>query len=97
VEASNYPILVTFDALDDPRSVRLVDPRDLAASFGDGVRLVAIVVALTDDPVTKRLKRRLHWLIEDSPGSLDGDFRPTTDPTLAQRLRHADFQRSTLE
>lgn len=33
------PLLVTFDAITRPETVREVDPHDLAASFGDGVRL----------------------------------------------------------
>ena len=97
VPASDYPILVTFDELNDPLSVRLVDPEDLGAIFGDGVQLAAIRVELTDDTVTEGLRQRLPWLQEDSVLNLDSDFRPTVHPTLPQQLRHADFQRRTFE
>ncbi len=36
----NYPLLVTFDNINDPASVRRVDPGDLPASFGRGYRSI---------------------------------------------------------
>ena len=47
-----YPMLVTFDDVTDPKSVRLVDPADLAASFGAGYALRKITLEITDEPVT---------------------------------------------
>ena len=47
-----YPLLVTFGDIADPASVRLVDPDDLAASFGPGVRLKAVTLEVTDEAVT---------------------------------------------
>lgn len=61
-ERSAYPMLVTFGDLADPTSVAEVDPDDLAASFGEGVRLKRITVELTDDPVTTGIEDRLGWL-----------------------------------
>lgn len=61
-ERSAYPMLVTFADERDPASVTEVDPDDLAASFGAGVKLRRITVALTDDPVTTGIERRLGWL-----------------------------------
>ncbi|MFO1174759.1 MAG: hypothetical protein U1E48_06075 [Paracoccaceae bacterium] len=48
-----YPLLVTFDDIHDPKSVRQVDPADLAAAFGPGVRLKAVTLAVTDEAVTE--------------------------------------------
>ena len=48
-----YPMLVTFGDIADPASVTLVDPADLAASFGPGVRLKSVVLEVTDEPVTE--------------------------------------------
>jgi hypothetical protein len=48
-----YPLLVTFGDINDPASVRRVDPADLAASFGAGYRLDAITMTITDEPVTE--------------------------------------------
>ena len=60
--ASAYPMMVTFGDLADPTSVAEVDPDDLAASFGEGVRLKRITVDLTDDPVTTGIDERLGWV-----------------------------------
>jgi hypothetical protein len=57
-----YPMLVTFGDIHDPKSVHQVDPSNLAASFGQGVRLRRIVVQMTDNPVTASIGRRLVWL-----------------------------------
>jgi len=48
-----YPMLVTFDDLTDPMSVKLVDPANLAASFGPGVRLKSVTLEVTDEAVTE--------------------------------------------
>lgn len=47
------PMLVTFDDINDPKTVRQVDPNDLAAAFGPGVLLKAVTLAVTDEPVTE--------------------------------------------
>ena len=51
VPAYQYPMLVTFGDITDPASVTLVDPDDLAASFGPGVRLQSVVLEVTDERV----------------------------------------------
>lgn len=71
--AADYPMMVRFADIRYPKSVEAVEPDNLAASFGAGVRLKRIVVQLTDDPVTTGIEKRLGWL-----DHLD-DFR--TDPS----------------
>jgi hypothetical protein len=66
----NYPMLVFFRNSADPASVAKVDQGDLAASFGDGYRLKAITVQVTDEVVTTGIRKRLSWLDTHS-GSLD--------------------------
>jgi len=61
VKPENYPMMVRFGDLDDPTSVELINPDDLAASFGEGVTLKRITVQLTDDPVTTGIEERLGW------------------------------------
>ena len=61
-ERSAFPMLVTFGDIAEPASVELVDPDDLAATFGGGVKLRRIMVELTDDPVTTGIERRLVWM-----------------------------------
>lgn len=62
IAASNYPLLVTFGNLSDPKSVARVDPVNLTTSFGPGVRLKGISVEVTDGAVTIGIERRLGWL-----------------------------------
>jgi hypothetical protein len=61
----DYPLLVTFTDINDPTTVTRVDPGDLADSFGPGVSLTAVTLAVTDDPVTEgRVEAVLGWLVE---------------------------------
>jgi hypothetical protein len=58
-----FPLLVTFGDINDPKSVRLIDPANLAASFGPGYRLDAITMTITDEPVTEgKVEPVLGWL-----------------------------------
>ncbi|OYX63594.1 MAG: hypothetical protein B7Y88_12505 [Sphingomonadales bacterium 32-64-17] len=56
------PMLVRLADIADPRTLERVDPDDLAADFGPGVRLRRITMQLTDDPVTTGIEERLTWL-----------------------------------
>lgn len=51
--------LVTFRDMRDSRSIELVDPDDLAKSFGPGYRLKSITIEVTDEPVTSAIGKRL--------------------------------------
>jgi hypothetical protein len=76
------PMLVTFDDINDPASVKLVNPSDLAASFGPGVNLKAVTLAITGEPMTEgRVEAVLGWLHDVWPNQLDG-----------QRFEDADAQ-----
>ncbi len=59
-----YPRLATFTDITDPASVALVDPDNLAASFGPGYALKRITVAITNEPVTE-------GVVEDVLGGLE--------------------------
>lgn len=74
VDPDFYPMLVTFGDLDDPTSVARVDPGDLAATFGQGVRLKRITVELTDVPVTTGIEERLAWLDASFKGYSKDEF-----------------------
>lgn len=68
-----YPLLVTFDDINDPASVKRVDPANLETTFGPGYRLSGITLALTKEPVTKgEMERVLGWLnnpsVMENPG-----------------------------
>jgi hypothetical protein len=57
------PMLVTFEDINKPETVKLVDPFDLPASFGPGVRVKEITLEITDEPVTEgKVEALLGWL-----------------------------------
>ncbi len=62
VPSKEYPLLVTFTDINDSKSVKLVDPANLAASFGSGYNLKSITLEITDDPVTEgKVESVLGW------------------------------------
>lgn len=95
IEPGDLPDLVTFEEASDPRSVKEVDPRDLAASFGPGVRLRRAAIEVTGDPVTEdAIERALPWL-RGMRTNLTG-ATVTFVETLANRLTPLDFKRKGL-
>lgn len=56
-------MLVTFDDITKPETVQRVNPEDLASVFGDGVRLKAVTLEVTEEAVTEGLlDALLPWL-----------------------------------
>jgi hypothetical protein len=87
IESQNgYPLLVTFRDITDPKTVVRVDPDDLAASFGAGVRLKRITVQVTDAPVTTGIEKRLVWFKERAKSG--GNLIPMTRITIDGRTRY---------
>lgn len=73
VPRKHYPLLVTFDEINDPASVRRVNPGDLAATFGPGYRLNAITLSITEEPVTAGpVNALLPWLPDHYSKRFDG-------------------------
>jgi hypothetical protein len=64
VPANLLPFMVRFGDETNPKTVEAVDPENLAASFGDGVRLKRVTIERTDDPVTTGIEKRLGWLVD---------------------------------
>ncbi|MES2541550.1 MAG: hypothetical protein V4583_13340 [Pseudomonadota bacterium] len=57
-----WPMLVTFDDISKPETVRQVDPADLAAVFGAGARLQAVTLEITEEAVTEgRVETLPFW------------------------------------
>ena len=56
------PTTVTFADLTDPTTMTLVDPRDLAASFGPGYALKSATIEITDEPASRGIETILPWL-----------------------------------
>ena len=83
-----WPLMVTFTDIKDPKTVQRVDPDDLAASFGPGMRLKAVTLAVTEEPVTEgRVEAVLGWLRSIWPNKLDGQRYETID--AANRLANS--------
>jgi hypothetical protein len=60
-----YPLLVTFGDINDPASVKRVDPNNLELAFGPGYALQSITLSITDEPVTKgEVEKVLGYLID---------------------------------
>ncbi len=90
----NYPLLVRFDELNDPASVKKVDPNNLAASFGEGFKLKRITVEVTSENVTKGIVLQiLPWLKKQGGRQFDGKDLETshTDNRFANSLNAYPF------
>jgi hypothetical protein len=75
IPLSQYPMLVTFGDITEPKSVRKVDLRDLSASFGSGHRLKSFTVEITNEPVTEgKVEQVLSWLGQLNGSYLHGGF-----------------------
>lgn len=55
------PTLVTFTDLNDPMSVRVVDPDGFEQAFGPGVRFKRAFIEMTNDQVTRGIEKKLPW------------------------------------
>jgi hypothetical protein len=76
-----YPMLVTFADIADPASVQLVDPKNLAASFGPGVRLKAVTLEVTDEAQTEGVVESVLECIKQQHSCVHLDLSlPYDDP-----------------
>ena len=80
------PMLVRFGDIADPKSVARVDPNNLAASFGPGVKLVRATIEITDDTVTTGIEKKLGWLPQV------GKERGTLIPNPPRLLKDASVE-----
>jgi len=73
VPQENYPQMVTFDDINTPTSVRLVDPTNLSDVFGAGYVLEGMTLQIVKEPVTQgKVESVLNWLYQIWPYTLDG-------------------------
>jgi len=91
----SMPLLVRFRDPNDPKTVERVDPNDLAASFGAGVKLTRATVEITDDPLTTGIEKRLPWLAGEHSGSwiIPPVDRSGNRPAVEGQLEYGDFWR----
>ena len=63
VSRDSYPTLVAFRSIDDPRSIQLLDPADLARSLGEGHSLASVMVeVVAEEPTRGKVAGILDWL-----------------------------------
>lgn len=88
-----YPMLVRFEDLDEPTTVQMVDPSNLGAVFGPGVKLKRIWLRTTDEKVNSGIYGKLPWLGTTVRGYLDGQ-RTGGGPALSNLLDTTAFVRT---
>ena len=94
VPRDRYPLLVTFDDIADPTTVRRVDPGNLAATFGPGVSLRRITLEITDDKVTNgEAGSLLAWLGQHPEPKLGPATGTTTNIPFYRTVSHGHFKR----
>lgn len=64
------PIFVRFRNISDPSTIEEVDPTNLSASFGPGVKLDRVTLTITHDPVTRGISKNLPWIDDLLSGKL---------------------------
>jgi hypothetical protein len=88
--AEYLPTFIRFRDPADPRTAEALDPANLAAGFGSGVRLNRVVIQITEDPVTSTIESRLPNF---SPGSGYAEWVGTLRYDDPRRLSNLDFRR----
>lgn len=67
IPVNKLPMLVRFRNIDDGDTIEELDPRNLAAAYGPGVRLVRARFEFTTDPVSPMPKVWPKWLAGEHP------------------------------
>lgn len=62
VPLTTWPLFVRFLDLSKPETIEAIDPKKLAAAFGEGVEFRSVTIVPTDDPVTRGTLGDLTWL-----------------------------------
>ena len=80
ISLKDVPVLVRLSDPNDPASMSLVDPFNLADAFGPGVRLKTATVEITSDPITRAIDARLPWLKQSRLPKFDDNIFPFREP-----------------
>lgn len=91
----DYPAFVWFKDLRDPSSVQSIDPDKMSEVYGLEVGIQRVLITVTDDEITKGIRRRLPWLESYAEKYLDG-VRASGGASLASRLNTLDFGETKL-
>jgi hypothetical protein len=59
---SELPTIVRFRDINDPKTVEEVDPANMQATLGPGVKISRAWIEMTDDPATTGIEAKLPWV-----------------------------------
>jgi hypothetical protein len=90
---TQYPTMVAFRDINDPKSVYEVFPDDLSPPLDKGAHLVGMTIEMTRDPVTYQVEKTLPWLPTVYDQHLDGDRYHRFGKSFANSLSQADFMK----
>jgi hypothetical protein len=92
VPSEYYPIVAFFPDISNPETIVAADAGRVEELIADS-RLVSMSVEVTQDPVTRKIKRILPWLESYQKGYFDPIGRRDAGITLPteRRLSNADF------
>jgi hypothetical protein len=85
LDFGDLPILVRFRDIGAPLSIARVDPNDLAANFGSGVRLKRATLEIVDAPVTEQVAQILP-ILRHPAGVIFSDPMKFNDYTRPETL-----------
>jgi len=89
LKPEQFPLLVRFRNIDNPKTVEAVDPYKFSIIFGEGTSVKAITIEMTEDPITYNIDRHLKWLSKLSGSYLHGG---STSRDAPLGLHGGDFQ-----
>jgi len=92
IAPERLPTTVTFTDINDPKTVKRVDPLNLAATFGEGYALKRATVEVTRDAVSEGIAGKLGWLGPYPESPLLPVVKPT-DFSFAAKSRQGDYIR----
>jgi hypothetical protein len=87
VPSKHFPMLVTFTDINDPKSVKEVDPVNLGTTFGVGYSLKSVTLEITDEAVTEgKIENVMSWL--EVVGRERGSLIPFSGTPSTEAIRH---------
>jgi hypothetical protein len=62
LDPANWPAFVTFQDVNEARSIKAINPPLLPDIYGSGARIASVTVSITSDPISRGLEEKLPWL-----------------------------------
>jgi hypothetical protein len=89
----DYPMLVTFTDINNPKTVKEVKPHEIVELFGAGYQLKSIDLEITDEPVSSSIRKFLPWFDGFIGKRFDGSkIHLASNPNLSHHLSSSSFK-----